>query len=185
MSILTSEINSLSQFCYSLMYLLILLFWLRPNLAIKYSKIFSFIARARGHLRLWRWIFFKSIRINVQVQLMKLKMIYCQKSRIFSQKARAHLLISVQNQKMPVIYIILCSHAKNQPPRTMLSPRRVIHFNYQTCKQSLYFHALSNKMPFLWNSKLMQHKSINWNVYMGHCVLIAAWLPLHSGAFIN
>ena len=47
MSILTSEMNSLSQFCYSLMYLMILLFWLRPNLANKYSKIFSFIARAR------------------------------------------------------------------------------------------------------------------------------------------
>ena len=48
------------------------------------SKIFSFIARASGYLRLWRWvfwahIFFKSIRINVQVQLMKLRLIYCQK----------------------------------------------------------------------------------------------------------
>ena len=47
MSILTLEMNSLSQFCYSFMYLMILLFWLRPNLAHKYSKIFSFIARAR------------------------------------------------------------------------------------------------------------------------------------------
>ena len=27
----------------------------------------------------------------------------------------------VQNQKMHVIYIILSSHTKNQPPRTMLS----------------------------------------------------------------
>ena len=126
MSILTSEMNSLSQFCYSLMYLMILLFWLRPNLENKYSKIFSFIARARGNLRLWRWIFwahifFKSIRINVQVQLMKLRLIYCQKSRIFSQKMCTLLLRSVQNQKMHVIYIILSSHAKNQPPRTMLS----------------------------------------------------------------
>ena len=47
------------------------------------------------------------------------------KSRIFSQKARvrarALLLRSVQNQKLHVIYIILSSHAKNQPPRTMLS----------------------------------------------------------------
>ena len=56
MSILTSEMNSLSQFCYSLMCLMQLLFELRPNLAHKYSKIFSFIACARGHLSLWRWI---------------------------------------------------------------------------------------------------------------------------------
>ena len=34
---------------------------------------------------------------------------------------RALLLKFVQNQKMHVIYIILSSHAKNQPPRTMLS----------------------------------------------------------------
>ena len=47
MSILTSEVNSVSQFCYSLMYLMLLLFRLRQNLANKYSKIFSFIARAR------------------------------------------------------------------------------------------------------------------------------------------
>ena len=38
-----------------------------------------------------------------------------------SARARALLLRSVQNQKMHVIYIILSSHAKNQPPRTMLS----------------------------------------------------------------
>ena len=73
---------------------MLLLFWLRPNLANKYSKIFSFIARVRGHLSLWGWIFlahicFKSARKNFQVQLMKLTLIYCQKSRIFSQKARA------------------------------------------------------------------------------------------------
>ena len=38
-----------------------------------------------------------------------------------SARALALLLRSVQNQKMHVIYIILSSHAKNQPPRTMLS----------------------------------------------------------------
>ena len=55
---------------------------------------------------------------------MKLKLIYCKKGRIFDKKrvrARALLLRSVQNQKIHVIYIILSSHAKNQPPRTMLS----------------------------------------------------------------
>ena len=56
-----------------------------------YSKIFSFIARARGHLSLWWWIFlahicFKSARKNVPVQLMKLTLMYCQKSRIFHKK---------------------------------------------------------------------------------------------------
>ena len=34
-------------------------------------------------------ICFKSVRKNVQVQLMKLTLIYCHKSRICSQKARA------------------------------------------------------------------------------------------------
>ena len=108
------------------------IFWcisckLWPNLAHKYSKIFSFIARARGHLSLWRWIFlahicFKSARKNVQVQLMKLTLIYCQKSSIFFTKsARALLLRFLQNQKMHVICIILSLHAKNQPPTTILS----------------------------------------------------------------
>ena len=58
------------------------------------------------------------------MQLMKLKLIYCKKGRIFDKKrvrARALLLRSVQNQKIHVIYIILSSHAINQPPRTMLS----------------------------------------------------------------
>ena len=130
--------------------------------------------------------FFTRIRINVQVQLMKLKMIYCQKSRIFFTKSArtfAHIRSKPKNACNIHNFMLTCK--KSAAPRTMLSPRRVIHFSYQTCKQSLYFHALSNKMPFLWNSKLMQHKIINWNVYMGHCVLIAAWLPLHSGAFIN
>ena len=68
-------------------------------------------------------ICFKSVRKNVQVQLMKLTLIYCQKSRIFLQKARARalLLIFLLNQKMHVIYIILSLHAKNQPPTTILS----------------------------------------------------------------
>ena len=78
--------NSMSQLYYNLKVS-------HSNLSHKYSKIFSFIARARGHLSLWRWIFlahicFKSVRKNVQVQLMKLTLIYCQISRIFSQKAR-------------------------------------------------------------------------------------------------
>ena len=51
----------LSQFCYSLMYLMLLLFWLMPNLANKYSKIFSFIVRACGNLKLCRWIFWAHI----------------------------------------------------------------------------------------------------------------------------
>ena len=71
---------------------MLLLFWLRPNLANKYSKIFSFTARARGHLRLCRWIiwahiFFKSIRINVQVQLMKLRLIYFCSDPLKTKKA--------------------------------------------------------------------------------------------------
>ena len=62
------------NFAIVFMYLMLLLFWLKPNFANKYSKIFSFIARARGNLRLCRWIFwahifFKSVRIHVQVQL--------------------------------------------------------------------------------------------------------------------
>ena len=56
---------------------------------------------------------------------MKLRLIYCQKSRIFfhTKNARARALFSdpFKNQKMHVINIILSSHAKNQPPRTMLS----------------------------------------------------------------
>ena len=45
------------------------------------------------------------------------------KTYFLTKRARAHTLLlrSVQNQKMHVIYIILSSHAKNQPPRTMLS----------------------------------------------------------------
>ena len=38
-----------------------------------------------------------------------------------AKNLRALLLRSVQNEKMHVIYIILSSHAQNQPPRTMLS----------------------------------------------------------------
>ena len=92
-SFFTSEMNSFSQFCYSLIYLMQLLFLLRSNLAHKYSKIFSFIARAHGHLSLWRWHFlahicFKSVRKNFQVQLIMLTLIYCQKSRIHKKRAR-------------------------------------------------------------------------------------------------
>jgi len=43
------------------------------------------------------------------------------KSYFFTKSARALLLRSVQNQIIHVIYIILISHAKNQPPTTMLS----------------------------------------------------------------
>ena len=45
------------------------------------------------------------------------------KSNFLTKSARACALLlrSVQNQKMQIIYIILSSHAKNQPPRTMLS----------------------------------------------------------------
>ena len=57
------------------------------------------------------------------LQLLKLTLIYYQKSRIFSQKARARALLLrfLHNQKMHVIYIILSLHAKNQPPTTILS----------------------------------------------------------------
>ena len=91
MSNLTSELNSLSQFCYSLMYIMLLLFYLGQTLAHKYSKILSFISRARWSLKALEVnICFKVVRINVEVQLMKLRLIYCQKSRIFSLKrARA------------------------------------------------------------------------------------------------
>ena len=84
----------MSIYRYSLMYLMIPLFWLRPNLANKYSKIFSFIARARGQWSLLGGICLAQMcvkrgRKNFQVQLMKLTLIYCHKSRICSQKARA------------------------------------------------------------------------------------------------
>ena len=128
MSILTLEMNSLSQFCYSFMYLMILLFWLRPNLANIYSKIFSFIARARIFKALEvsflsAYIFQEyqdkcSSTINeVKIDLLSKKSYFFTKSA----RARALLLRSVQNQKMHIIYITLSSHAKNQPPRTMLS----------------------------------------------------------------
>ena len=38
-----------------------------------------------------------------------------------SARSRALLLRSVQNQEMHIIYIILSSRTKNQPPRTMLN----------------------------------------------------------------
>ena len=54
---------------------------------------------------------------EVKIDLLSKKSYFFTKSA----RARALLLRSVQNQKMHVIYIILSSHAKNQPPRTMLS----------------------------------------------------------------
>jgi len=75
---------------------------------------FSFLGKKN-----YAHICFKSVRKNFQVQLMKLRL---KKDVFFNKKrARALLLRSVQNQKMHVIYIILSLHAKNQPPRTMLS----------------------------------------------------------------
>ena len=88
---------------------------------VSVSNVFPFTTFEVNFLSAY---FFKTIRINVQVQLMKLRLIYCQKSRIFftkSARARALLPRSVQNQNMYVIYIILSSHGKNQPPKTMLS----------------------------------------------------------------
>jgi len=88
-----------------------------------YSKIFSFLARART---------FKALKVNflsayffqdyqdkcssaineVKIDLLSKKSYFFTKSAL----ARALLLRSVQNQKMHVIYISLSSHAKNQPP---------------------------------------------------------------------
>ena len=59
-------------------------------------------------------ICFKSVRKNVQVQLMKLTLIYCQKIAFF-QKAHARTFAQFSSK------IILSLHAKNQPPTTILS----------------------------------------------------------------
>ena len=53
------------------------------------------------------------------MQVMRLRLINCKKSRIFFTKSASALLLrSVQNQKMHVIYIILSLQAKNQPHTT-------------------------------------------------------------------
>ena len=51
--ILTSEMNSVSQFGFSLIYGMLLFFWIRPNLNVKTWKVvFFFTKSARAHL-LW------------------------------------------------------------------------------------------------------------------------------------
>ena len=54
---------------------------------------------------------------EVKIDLLSKKSYFFTKSA----RARAILLRFVQNQKLHVIYIILSPHAKNQPPRIMLS----------------------------------------------------------------
>ena len=53
---------------------------------VSVSNVFPFTTFEVNFLSAY---FFKTIRINVQVQLMKLRLIYCQKSRIFFHKKRA------------------------------------------------------------------------------------------------
>ena len=92
-------------------------------------------------------ICFKCVRKIVQVQLLKLTLIYCQKSRIFSQKARARALLFrfLRNQKIHEIYIILSLHAKNQLPMTILSYfKHCLNFS-----ESNTFHA----PPPLWSTQ--------------------------------
>ena len=91
-----------------------------------YSKIFSFIARARIFKALE--VSFLSAYIFQEYQdkcssaINEVMIDFLSKMSYFFRKStRAILLRSVKNQKMNVIYIILSSHAKNQPPRTMLS----------------------------------------------------------------
>ena len=90
-----------------------------------FKDIFLYCARARTfkplEVNFLAHICFNSARKNVEVQLLNLTLIYCQKSRIFHKKRGALLLRFLQNQKMHVIYIILSLYAKNQPPTTILS----------------------------------------------------------------
>ena len=106
------------------------------------------------------------------MQLMKSRLIYCKKGRIFDKKrARALLLRSVQNQKIHVIYIILSSHAKNQPPSTMLSyVYTLFKFpgEYASCPSPLFVKVhLNNKFYFIKQvSKYLKYKVTHkrWNL---------------------
>ena len=85
----------LSQFCYSLMYLMLLLFWLRPNLANKYSKIFSFIARARTFKALGvnflSAYFFQEYQDKCSSAINEVKIdLLSKKSYFFTKRARVH-----------------------------------------------------------------------------------------------
>ena len=95
-----------------------------------YSDLGHFLLlRARGHLRLWELNFLNAYLLQeyqdkCSSAINEVKINLLSKNRFFSQKAptRAHFCSDLfKTKKMHVLYIILSSHAKNQPPTTMLS----------------------------------------------------------------
>ena len=81
------------------MCLMQLLFELRPNLAHKYSKIFSF-ACAHADISAFEGEFlahicFKSVRKNFQVQLIKFFDLLSKKSQFFTKSARARTFAQI------------------------------------------------------------------------------------------
>ena len=94
----------------------------KSNLANKYSKIFSFSARARTFkplgLNFFSAYLFQECQEKCLSAINEVKIDYCQKSCIFFTKnARARTFAQIPTKsKMHVLYIILGYHAKNQPP---------------------------------------------------------------------
>ena len=79
-----------------------LLFKLRPNLAHKYSKIFSFIARARTFKPLGVNFFsaylFQECQEKFSSAINEVNIDLLSKSRIFSQKARARTFAQIPSK---------------------------------------------------------------------------------------